>query len=108
MKHFHAHLYYNSDTFELAKRVISQATKLDYVEIGRMHEKPVGPHPMWSCQLLFKTENLSKMIPWLMQNREGLIVFVHPVSGNDLEDHTIHAMWLGEAVDLNIEMFKKS
>ena len=71
-----------------------------------MHEKPIGPHPTWSCQLLFSKVQLTSMIIWLLENRRGLTVFIHPVTGDDFLDHTDHAIWLGNQVELNLEGLK--
>jgi len=53
MKAFHAHLYYNEDSYQSALKIIEKAKTLDYVSVGTAHKKPVGPHPVWSCQFLF-------------------------------------------------------
>ena len=52
MNQFHAHIYYNSETLDQARALVEKVSKKQGVQIGRMHEKPVGPHPTWSCQLL--------------------------------------------------------
>ena len=75
------------------------------VSVGRKHQKPVGPHPSWSCQLGFKPEVFDKIIPWLEENRNGLTVFIHADTGDDLKDHTDHVKWLGEPEKLHLEMF---
>ncbi|MCP4208130.1 MAG: DOPA 4,5-dioxygenase family protein, partial [Shimia sp.] len=72
---------------------------------GRMHEKPVGPHPCWSCQLAFEPETFAAFIPWLALNRDGLVVFIHPDTGDELKDHTEHAMWMGEMMELDLSVF---
>ena len=52
---FHAHVYFGPDTVEQARRLCTSRRKFD-VAMGRVHEKPVGPHPDWSCQLAFQPE----------------------------------------------------
>ena len=74
--------------------------------MGRFHEREVGPHPRWSYQVAFKPELFAVLVPWLAINRDDLIVFIHGCSGDDLYDHTRLAMWLGESVTLNLEMFR--
>ena len=37
-----------------------------------------------------------------------LTVFVHGLTGDDLEDHTTHASWLGKPAKLNLEVFRKN
>jgi hypothetical protein len=45
--------------------------------------------------------------PWLMLNRDGLTVLLHPETGDDYVDHTDHAAWFGSMLPLRLEMFKK-
>jgi aromatic ring-cleaving dioxygenase len=42
-----------------------------------------------------------------MLNRDGLVVLVHPETGNDLIDHTTHAAWLGPPLPLRLGVFEK-
>lgn len=102
---YHAHLYYEENTYERAMAVIEKARELGYVSVGRAHQKEVGPHPRWSCQFLFSKEKLNEMIPWLLENRDGLTVFTHANTGDDYLDHTQNTMWMGEMLDLKLELF---
>ena len=61
---------------------------------------------MWSCQLAFKPEMFSEVIPWLSLNRKGLIVFVHPDTGDVIKDHTEHALWMGEMLPLDLSALR--
>jgi len=67
----------------------------------------VGPHPMWSCQLAFEREVYDQIIPWLANNRLGLTVFIHAVTGDDVKDHTDYTCWLGTPVELNMAALLK-
>ncbi len=102
---YHAHVYFDKDSVEHASLLCQQAAELFGVKAGRVHRKPVGPHPCWSCQLAFNHRQFEELIPWLDRNRRGLTVLVHPVTGNDLEDHTTNASWLGDEVVLDTSMF---
>ena len=55
---------------------------------------------------VFSKDQLTKMIIWLLENRGGLTVFIHPITGDDILDHTDHAIWLGNQVELNYERLK--
>ena len=66
--------------------------------MGRVHEKPVGPHPDWSCQLAFGPDKFADVMTWLALNRQGLIVFVHPETGNALADLVPQIMVNGDEV----------
>ena len=78
---FHAHVYYDEATLEQARRLCEAARQRFSLSMGRMHQRPVGPHPCWSCQLAFAPESFGEIIPWLALNRDGLVVFIHPETG---------------------------
>ncbi len=105
--HYHAHVYFGPDTVAQARALCEQAGALFGVAVGRVHEREVGPHPRWSCQLAFDRAQFDALIPWLETNRHGLDVFVHGVTGDDLADHTTHASWLGEPAELKLSMFRR-
>ena len=75
------------------------------LKMGRVHERPVGPHADWSCQLAFGPEFIGIVLPWLALNRKGLVVFLHPDTGDDLADHTEHAIWMGAVRPLDLSIF---
>ena len=102
---YHAHVYFGPDTVAQARALCEQAGARFGLRVGRVHEKRVGPHPQWSCQLAFDRAQFDAVIPWLEQNRHGLTVLVHGLTGDDLADHTRHASWLGEPAVLNLAMF---
>ena len=77
MDHYHAHLYYNEDNLGEATALAEEVAKTFEVKVGRLHQKPVGPHPTWSCQLSCDTDVFKELIPWLMVNRGSVDVFVH-------------------------------
>ena len=104
---YHAHLYFGPDTLAQARRIAEEAGRELLVVVGRVHEKPVGPHPRWSCQIAFDAAEFDEVIAWLEAHRSGLDVFVHGLTGDDYKDHTAHAMWLGNEWPLELGMFQR-
>ena len=105
---YHAHVYFGPDTVEQARALCIEAgRRFSGVTVGRVHERLVGPHPHWSCQLAFDSATFEPLIPWLEENRHGLDVFVHGLTGDDLKDHTTHASWLGNSSVLHLEIFQR-
>ena len=102
---YHAHVYFDSGTREEARRIREAVEARFQVAMGRWHEKPVGPHPCWSYQIAFAPEIFAEIVPWLALNRQGLTVFLHPESGDDLADHRDHALWLGPSATLDLSIF---
>jgi aromatic ring-cleaving dioxygenase len=101
---WHAHIYFdapNRDTAWALREVIVTALAAR-IEIGRFHERPVGPHPMGSYQLAFAPAQFASVVAWLTLNRGALDVFVHPNTGDELADHRDRALWLGRSYELNL------
>ena len=65
IKTYHAHIYFDAATLPQARSLCEVCRDKFGVEMGRVHEKPVGPHPDWSCQLAFPPELFAGVVPWL-------------------------------------------
>ena len=104
---FHAHVYFDPETRASALVVRDGLAERFDVELGRIHHKPMGPHPKSMYQVKFAPEEFGKLVPWLMLNHAGLDVLVHPQTGDDVADHTDQALWLGQKLDLNIEFLHR-
>ncbi|EDZ48048.1 dopa 4,5-dioxygenase family protein [Rhodobacterales bacterium Y4I] len=102
---YHAHVYFGETTAEQARALCQQAAGEFGVQMGRVHRENVGPHPRWSCQLAASPEQFARLLPWLALNRQGLIVFSHPETGDALADHRDHGIWLGAGLPLDLSIF---
>ncbi len=107
-KGWHAHVYFDAGSKEQARLLCEAASDRFGIAMGRMHEKPVGPHPVWSCQLAFPSPLFGTVIPWLAHNRDGLTIFIHPLGEDELADHRDHAIWMGQVLPLKVEIFEES
>jgi DOPA 4,5-dioxygenase len=104
---YHAHVYYQPSTKDRAASVREQvAARFPEFRLGRWHDVPVGPHTRAMYQILFGPDRLNDFLPWLMLNRDGLPVLVHPETGNDYKDHAEHAAWLGEMLPLKLDVLE--
>jgi aromatic ring-cleaving dioxygenase len=110
IKHYHAHIYYDPATSrDRAERLRERAATEfgDAVRLGRWHDELVGPHPRSMYQIAFPSEMLKDIVSWLMLNRDGLTILLHPETGDDYADHTAHAAWFGAVLPLRVEVFQK-
>jgi len=105
-KEYHFHIYFNINELEQVNAMVQELKAFDDLSIGRIWNKPVGPHPIGSCQVLVQSKDFHKMTDWFMLNRNGLSIFVHALSGDDIIDHTEHVMWIGPSVELNLDFFQ--
>jgi aromatic ring-cleaving dioxygenase len=104
---YHAHVYYDAATRGVAERLRQALDERFPVRLGRWHDVPVGPHPGAMYQVAFDVAEFPRLVPWLMLNRAGLSVLVHPLTGDDYEDHARHALWLGTPLPLRLEMLRR-
>ncbi len=101
---YHAHIYYDPQSRGAAERLRNTVAERFTAVIGRWHDEPVGPHPIPMYQIAFAAQEFARLVPFLMLNREGLRILVHPETGNAYRDHAINALWLGEPVKLKLDM----
>jgi DOPA 4,5-dioxygenase len=100
---YHAHIYYDpAKTRAVAERLCAALGEKFPVEIEEFRDAPRGPHPIANALVIFKPEEFVRVVPYLMLNREGLDVLVHPLTTDAVEDHSSYAIWLGSPVELKL------
>src|SRR5947199_7976303 len=80
LKGYHAHVYYDQTTRPTAERLHDTIISRLAVKPGAFSDEPIGPHPVSQFSVIFETEEFENVVPWLMLNREGLDVLVHPLT----------------------------
>jgi aromatic ring-cleaving dioxygenase len=103
---YHAHIYYDPQaTRDRAERLRERvASAFPQAKLGRWHDELVGPHLRSMYQIAFPRDLLASFLPWLMLNRDGLTILLHPGTGNPYADHTDHAAWLGGTLPLRVDV----
>lgn len=109
IEHYHAHIYYDPMTSraraaQLRERV---AALFPTAVLGRWHDEFVGPHPRSMYQIAFPSDLLASFVPWLMLNRDGLTILLHPETGDAYADHADHAAWFGAVLPLRLETLRR-
>jgi DOPA 4,5-dioxygenase len=104
---YHAHVYYEPGVTEATAAALREKVAAAFPEarLGRWHAVPVGPHTQAMYQIAFPVELFATITPFLMLNRDGLDVLLHPETGDHPTDHTAHAAWLGTKLALRMEAF---
>lgn len=106
IRFYHAHIYYDEASRRIAARLREEIERRFEVVMGRWRDGPVGPHPQSMYQVKFDPPEFAKIVPWLMINRSGLNVLVHPDTGDAYTDHAVNALWLGEKLKLNADVLQ--
>jgi aromatic ring-cleaving dioxygenase len=104
---YHAHIYYNPATRTQAERLRIGIAERFTARLGSWHDEPVGPHPISMYQVAFAIEEFPRLVPWLMLNRDGLDVLVHPTTADAVADHTRYALWLGSPLPLRLDVLRR-
>jgi aromatic ring-cleaving dioxygenase len=100
---YHAHIYYDpARTRAAAERVCAALDEKFRVEIDGFRDAPVGPHPISNVLAIFEPDQFERVLPYLMLNRAGLDILVHPLTEDAVEDHSSYAIWLGNPVELKL------
>lgn len=106
---YHAHVYY-----DVSNRGGAASLRAHFIElsaegsnphisfVGMMVDRPVGPHPISQYEVHFRAEARAKVIT--MIEASGLRALVHPLTDDDLADHTTLGHWIGEPIELDISV----
>ena len=106
---YHAHVYYSEGQRAAAVRLRDELVRRS-ADGGEPHilfagpptDEPAGPHPIGQYEVHFREPSLAALIAAL--EASGLRALVHPLTDDDMADHTTLAHWIGEpvALDLNV------
>lgn len=98
---FHAHIYYEPADKLAAAALRDRLAALDEVSFaGRLTDKPVGPHPIPQFEIHFVEAALGELLPVI--EASGLRALVHPLTDDDLADHTSLGRWTGTPLELDL------
>jgi len=101
---FHAHIYYTEEdrpaAVALRDRFVAGRPLVLFV--GQMTERGVGPHPIPQYEVHFLEDARTDVVAAIEDS--GLRALVHPLTHDDLADHTSLAHWIGEPVELDVSV----
>lgn len=101
---WHLHIYYTPETRDKAAALREWVEERFTVRMGGWHDAHVGPHTRSMYQVAFTPDVFPTLVPFVMLNRQGLAVLLHPETGRQLDDHTLHATWMGEVLPLKTDV----
>ena len=105
---YHAHVYYDAETRPRAERLREEIAATLGVEVRELSDEPRGPHPVPQFRFIFAAAQFENIVPWLMLNRQGFDVLVHPLTDNSYDDHSRYAVWLGSPVPLKLNTMRRT
>jgi aromatic ring-cleaving dioxygenase len=106
---YHAHIYHDAEQRAASDALHARLTELketgelaDLLMVGKLRERPVGPHPLPQFEIHFLKRALPAILPLI--EASGLRALVHPLTDDDLADHTTLAQWIGPPLDLDLSV----
>ena len=101
---YHAHIYFTDDQMPVARRLRDQfmAGTVRILFVGAMTDRGVGPHPLPQFEIHFRERSLHGVVTAIEDS--GLRALVHPLTDDDLADHTTLAHWIGEPLPLDVSV----
>ena len=99
---YHAHIYFSPEHRQPAEELQNRfESDPGVLVVGRMTEGKAGPHPIPQYEVHFLKESLEQVRK--MMRTSGLLALVHPLTDDDLADHTSLGEWIGgEALELDL------
>src|SRR5690242_14467911 len=115
IKEFHFHTYFFQDSETSVQRAhaiynsIQQLNTSNYfVAVPlKLNMGPVGPHPIGSFETWVPREYFARVYEWFLKNRRGLSIMIHPLTREEVKDHTTSAAWMGEPIPLNTSVLSE-
>ena len=104
---YHAHVYYDANSRPAAEKLAEAVVQKFHAQIGGFFDDPVGPHPVANLQIIFAPADFANLVPWLMLNRSGLNVLIHPLTDDSVRDHEADGAWLGTPVPLKLHVLSR-
>ncbi|MFT4090486.1 MAG: DOPA 4,5-dioxygenase family protein [Asticcacaulis sp.] len=101
IKSYHAHVYFDDDTYEKAALLRKWVAERFVVELGHWNIRPLGPHVTPSFYFGFANEQLTTIAPWLQLNSLGLTILIHPNTDDPRADHLYYALWVNRDQPVN-------
>ncbi len=98
---YHAHIYFEADerpAAEMLRELFIGAPGTLFV--GAMTEGKTGPHPLPQYEVHFRERSLDMVEQMILVS--GLRALIHPLTDDDMADHTSLAHWIGKPIELDL------
>ncbi|MCX7515140.1 DOPA 4,5-dioxygenase family protein [Frateuria hangzhouensis] len=104
---YHAHIYYDAATrhlAETAQQVLRQRMASGELPqllfVGSLKDYKAGPHPLPQFEIHFTADILPLIREFIVAS--DFTALVHPLTDDDLADHTRLAQWVGKPLELDL------
>jgi aromatic ring-cleaving dioxygenase len=103
----HAHIYFSGDQRPAAETLrvafiggTEAGSEPQILFVGAMTEGKAGPHPIPQFEIHFLGRSMADIVAAI--HASDLRALVHPLTDDDLADHTSLGRWIGEPLELDL------
>ncbi|KAJ3002562.1 UNVERIFIED_CONTAM: hypothetical protein HDU68_006160 [Siphonaria sp. JEL0065] len=104
------HIYFDALTqLEFAKDLHAKAKQaFPNTYFSKFATVPIGPHtsPMFKVEVN-STAEFGSFLSFIALHRGELSILAHPMTGNPLDDHIVHGVWIGDKIPLKREVLER-
>ena len=104
---YHAHIYYSAEERPVAVALRDSLRAADAADplskvlfVGELRDQKAGPHITSQFEIHFEKRLLPHVESRLLAS--GLRILIHPLTLDDLGDHTYLGRWIGEPLELDL------
>lgn len=104
---YHAHIYYEAATRTQAMAINRQLRELmrsggspRVLFVGSLRDGKAGPHPIPQFEIHFARAALAEVRAFI--EASGFRALIHPLTDDDVADHTTLAEWIGEPLAMDL------
>ncbi|XP_031623079.1 twitchin-like isoform X2 [Contarinia nasturtii] len=72
-----------------------------------LNMQPIGPHPIGSFETWVPVEYFAKLYGWFLLKRSRLTIFIHPLTKQELVDHTDRKVFMGKTYTLKTNTLRE-
>jgi DOPA 4,5-dioxygenase len=109
IKEFHFHVYFYQNNAESVKEAVALHNKIQalvksgffHPVPGKIYHEPFMPHLIGSYEVWCAREHFARTYAWFLLNRGNLSVLVHPLTLEEIKDHSDRAVWMGSPFPLD-------
>ena len=101
---YHAHIYFEPGERAAANRLRQRLAEAKPIIlfVGELRDEPVGPHPKAQFEAHFREDAVAQVVALIEESR--LTALVHPLTDDDLADHTSLGHWIGAPLPLDLSV----
>ncbi len=104
---YHAHIYWSSPEERQQAMNIREHLHDNGCALGRIWDKPIGPHPLPMYQAMYDSSNKDCIEEYLDKHTQLTVLLHEDIGVDHVRDHTEGARWIGNPLKLDLDFLRR-